>query len=250
MCCGDWLSKSTSRMCQLPTMTLTAMLMYWMISRLPLNPQCRPLMSWLIGDSTTPKQQDGWQKCPRNIGKQEDALAHLRTQREALTQAGELLDVLWQTLWDKSPFDPLGPDAMLEWLESRSELLAAIERRADATSLLEIQRKEEHESKEELLTELSTLGINRATLENDILPVTLERADSVRRDYEQKADTKVQLAKSLQEAVTGIERRRRELTGAKQEWSQWKEEWSAALGETGACNWFASGCSVHSNRCH
>ena len=169
----------------------------------------------------------------RNIGKQEDALAHLRTQREALTQEGELLDVLWQTLWDKSPFDPLGPDAMLEWLESRSELLAAIERRADATSLLEIQRKEEHESKEELLTELSTLGINRATLENDILPVTLEGADSVRRDYEQKADTKVQLAKSLQEAVTGIERRRRELTGAKQAWSQWKEEWSAALGELG-----------------
>ena len=73
----------------------------------------------------------------RNISEQEDGLTQLRTQREALAREGERLDADWQTLWDKAPFEPLAPAAMLEWLETRAELLRAIEHRAEATGELE-----------------------------------------------------------------------------------------------------------------
>ena len=169
----------------------------------------------------------------RNIGDQETALAHLRVRREGLTQEGEALDVDWQALWNKGPIEPLAPDAMLEWLEARGELLETIERRAEATGALEIQQKEGREAKESLLMELSSLGTDRSTLENDILPVILEHADSVRRKYEQEAEAKTQLGKSLQEAATNIKRRHREHARAKQAWVRWEEEWSAALTNLG-----------------
>ena len=169
----------------------------------------------------------------RNISDQEDGLAKLRTRQERLTQAGERLDADWQALWDKAPLEPLASEAMLEWLEARVELLKAMEYRANASSALEIQRNEEREAKESLLAELSLLGTDHATLANDALPVILERVDGVRREYEQEAEAKVQLEKSLQETADIIERRRPELDRAKQDWSQWQNEWSAALAELG-----------------
>ena len=169
----------------------------------------------------------------RNISEQEDGLAQLRERQERLTQEGERLDAEWQALWDKAPLEPLSPEAMLEWLEARDALLAAMERRAEAAGALDIQQKEEREAKESLLAELSSLGVDRATLENDTLPLILERADGVRREYERAAKAKDQLVTRLQETTTTIERLRRELARAKQDWSQWQNEWSAALTELG-----------------
>ena len=169
----------------------------------------------------------------RNIGEQEDSLVLLRTQQEALTGEGERLDDDWRTLWDITPIEPLTPDAMLEWLEVRDELLKAIEGRAEAKGLLEIQRNEEREAKESILVELSSIGIERAALENHSLRVILERADTVRNKYEQEAEAKTLLLKGLQEAATNIKRRCRELTRAIQAWSEWQEKWSAALTELG-----------------
>ena len=169
----------------------------------------------------------------RNIGEQEDRMAELRRQQETLTQEGERLDNDWQVLWDQVPFKPLAPNAMLEWLEARDELLKAVERRAEATSALEIQRSEEREDKEGLLAELLSLGTDRSALEVDTLPVVLERAESVRRQYAQEAEDKARLSNNLQEAATDTKRRRRELARAKEAWLQWQEEWSAGLTELG-----------------
>ena len=76
---------------------------------------------------------------------------------------------------------------MLEWLEVRDELLKAIEYRAEARGVLEIQRKEALEAEESILVELSLLGIDRSELEDCDLRVILERADIERREYEQEA---------------------------------------------------------------
>ena len=169
----------------------------------------------------------------RNISEQDDGLAKLRTRQERLTQEGERLDAEWQALWEKAPLEPLAPEAMLEWLEARDALLEAMERRAADAGALDIQRKEEREAKESLLAELSSLGVDRAALEKDTLPVILERTDGVRREYERAAEAKAQLEESLQEAADIMERRRRELARAKQDWSRWQNEWSAALTELG-----------------
>ena len=165
----------------------------------------------------------------RNISKQKDRSTQLLKRQETLTQEGEHLDAAWQALWDTAPFEPLVPDAMLEWLETRDEWMEAIELRDEAKGNLEVQQKEELEAKDNLLEELSSLGTDHAILETDTLPVILERADSVRREYEQKAEAKALLDTSLQKAETHIGRRCRELARAKQAWSQWEEEWSAAL---------------------
>ena len=169
----------------------------------------------------------------RNIGEQEYNLAQLRRQQEALTQEGARLGTEWQVLWDQVPFKPLAPNAMLEWLEARDELLEAVERRAEATSALEIQRSEVREVKEGLLAELSLLGIDRSALADDTLPVVLARAESVRSQYAQAAKDKARLSNSLEEAATATERRRRELARAQKAWLQWQDEWSAELTELG-----------------
>lgn len=165
----------------------------------------------------------------RNVENQENNLARLRKQQEAFTQEGGQLNADWHALWDKAPFNPLDPDAMLDWLKTRDELREAIRRRAETEGALEIQKREEREANEVLLNELSSLGTDRATLEDETLPVILERADSVLRKYEREAAIKASLEKSLQEASGSIERRCRELTRAEQEWSRWQEKWFTAL---------------------
>lgn len=165
----------------------------------------------------------------RNIENQENNLTRLRKQQEALTQEGGQLNADWHALWDQAPFNPLDPDAMLDWLKIRDELREAIRRQAEAESALEIQKREAREAKEVLLNELSSLGTDRATLEDETLPVILERADGVLRKYEREAASKASLEKSLQEASGSIERRCRELTRAEREWSKWQQKWSTAL---------------------
>lgn len=165
----------------------------------------------------------------RNIEQQKVRLNQLRIRQQRLIKEGEHLNADWHALWDKAPFNPLDPDAMLDWLKTRDELREAIHRRDEAESALEIQRREEREAKESLLNELSSLGTDCATLEDDTLPVILERADKVLRDYERESDSKASLEDNLQKASANIERQCRELTRAEQEWSKWQKKWSTAL---------------------
>ncbi len=169
----------------------------------------------------------------RTIAAQEDDLARLYKQQDVLTQEGKSLAINWQDLWAQVPFQPLSPDAMLEWLEAHAELLKAIDHRTEVAGELEVQRREEGESKESLLAELSSLGTDRASLENKRLPVILEYAEGVWRQYEQQSEERVRLENDLQEATGNKERRRRELTRSQDVWSQWQQEWSVALSELG-----------------
>ena len=165
----------------------------------------------------------------RTIAEKELDVAQLHARREGLVQEGDGLAADWEALWGETPLEPLVPDAMLEWLDTRDGLLGAVERRAEAAGALEMQRKEAREANESVLAELSVLGIDSAAMAHDALPVVLERADSVRREHERKAQDKVRLDESLREAATLTERRSRELVRAEQARSQWQEAWSSAL---------------------
>ena len=167
----------------------------------------------------------------RTIVGWEDDLAQLHEQQQIFIQEGQNLDADWQDLWAQAPFKPLSPDAMLEWLEAHAELLKAIDQRTDVAGELEVQRRQESESKESLLAELSSLGKDRALFENERVPVILEYAESVLRPYEQQAEESARLKKTLEEAESNKERRRRELTRAQDTWLQWQREWSTALTE-------------------
>ena len=165
----------------------------------------------------------------RTVAEREFDVAQLHARRKGLAREGEGLDADWEALWGETPLEALPPDAMLEWLDTRDELLEAVERRAEAAGALEMQGKVARDANESVAAELSVLGIDRAAMAHDALPVILERADSVRREHEQKAEAKVRLDESLREAVTLVERRRHELDRAEQARLRWQEAWSAAL---------------------
>ena len=169
----------------------------------------------------------------RAIAGIEDDLAELRAQEETLAQEGGRLGSEWHAMWAGAPFEPHAPDAMLEWLDKRRDLIEAIELRMKAESDLAPRIEEVRRAGDGLLAELAALAIDRATLENDPLPVVLEHADRIRREHRQKAEDKARLQETLQEAEAGVERRGRALTRAQEAQSQWQGQWSAALSALG-----------------
>ena len=169
----------------------------------------------------------------RGIDEQVVTVAQIRKRQESLGREGERLDAEWQESWDQAPISPFGPDVMLEWLRARKSLLEAVEDRAEANSALEIVRAEERVARENLLTELASLGADRGTLEQETLPVLLERAEGIRFDFDQEATVKNRLQRSLKDAGHTMERRRRELDRAQRAWLRWQKAWSAALTEVG-----------------
>ncbi len=169
----------------------------------------------------------------RAIAGIEDDLAELRAQEETLAQEGGRLGSEWRAMWAGAPFEPHAPDAMLEWLDKRRDLIEAIERRMEAESALALRIEEVRRAGDGLLAELAALAIDRATLENDPLPVVLEHADRIRREHRQKAEDKARLQEELQEAEAGVEQRGRALARAQEAQSLWQDQWSAALSALG-----------------
>ncbi len=169
----------------------------------------------------------------RSIDERQGRLDQLRKRREALSGEGERLGADWRSLWGGAAFEPLGPDEMLEWLGGRDELLEATERLGEAEGALQLERESERAARESLLTELGDLGVDRSELENEALPVVLERADGMRTELLAGAEARTRLEEELREAASEADRKRREQARAKQAWEQWRENWSEALNDLG-----------------
>ena len=165
----------------------------------------------------------------RAIAEFEADLAELRAQEEALTQEGGRLGSEWRALWAGAPFEPQAPDAMLEWLDKRRDLLEAMERQVEAESARALRSGEVRRAGDGLLAELAALAVDRAALENDPLPVVLEHADRIRQEHRRRAEDKARLHEDLQEAEADVGRRGRALARAREAQSQWQGQWSAAL---------------------
>ena len=169
----------------------------------------------------------------RNIGEQEDQLIQLQKEGELLVDEGEKLVLEWKNMWEASPFEPLAPDAMLEWLKLRQYLGETIEKRAAAKADCNAVQAEVDAGREALLAELASLEIDRAPMEKDDLRVILSRAQEVER-----AHTDTKQARNTSETAAGIaktevETRLRALRQAEADWSDWSDQWSSALDETG-----------------
>ena len=169
----------------------------------------------------------------RAIAKLKDDLAGLHVRKETLVREGGCLESEWRTLWASLPFDPLAPDAMLEWLDKRRDLLEDIDRRAEAETALKLRSEEVRCAKQALLAELKALAIDCAFLENDTLPVILERADHIRQEHEQKAQNKSRLQEGLQDSQAAVDRCKRSHVRAQNAWSEWDGQWSKALSDIG-----------------
>lgn len=169
----------------------------------------------------------------RQIAEQEDLLEGLRRDDEVLGEESQVLDAAWQEVWAGAPLSPLSPDAMLEWITSRTEVLDLVERRTAAERQAAALRREESEAKDRLLTELETLGVESGSLKRQPLRVALEAAADVQRRHEKNAETRRQLEEGLRKATADAERKRKALDKAQRAWSDWESQWADALSALG-----------------
>jgi hypothetical protein len=65
-----------------------------------------------------------------------------------LVEEGDQLKSDWIALWSGAPVEQEAPEAMLECLDDRDEVLAAIEDRDEAESALKIAREEEQAARQ------------------------------------------------------------------------------------------------------
>ncbi|PLX39560.1 MAG: DNA double-strand break repair Rad50 ATPase [Hyphomicrobiales bacterium] len=169
----------------------------------------------------------------RIIGDLETRLEQAQESETELVREGEQLKAEWSSMWETAPFDALAAEAMLEWLDAREEVLEAIDGRADAEITLDTCKGEERAGKEQILGELTALGVDVAALENDGLSVIIERAADEQRQHESAAARKDELTEKVQAAAKEVARRKRELQQASEALEQWQGKWEVALDELG-----------------
>ncbi len=169
----------------------------------------------------------------RKIGEQKTLLGQVRDNEKKLVEEGTQLRADWSALWTGAPFDTEAPETMLEWLEDREEVLAAIEARDEACSALEAVRGEEQAARRQLIDELAALGVDIGALETDGLPIVVERAAEELRVRETEAERKSKFKKDVEESGELVASRQRHLDVAKNALTEWRKQWTAALGDLG-----------------
>lgn len=167
----------------------------------------------------------------RDVESQRDELKALEQRLTKADEEGEQLRSAWQALWAQAPFEPLRPDAMLDWLTARKETLDAIERRGEAGTQARTQLETEQAHRERLLGALAGLGEDRGSLESEALAVLLERAEALLRRHEEDTRMRERLQEDLRETEKQLERHGQTLEQAKKAWTDWEEKWRAALTE-------------------
>lgn len=169
----------------------------------------------------------------RKIGEQETLLEQVQDNEKKLGEEGEQLEADWAALWAGAPFGPEAPETMLEWLDGRDGVLAAIEAQDESESVLKAARADEQAARLQLLGELTALSVDTATLENDSLAIVIERATEELRVREAEIDRKSQLEEDIKESERRVSRRGRDLEAAEKVLAEWQKKWAAALDDLG-----------------
>jgi uncharacterized protein YhaN len=169
----------------------------------------------------------------RQTAEQKDLLTDLQTEEKMLDEKSQTLSATWGEMWQETPFLPLSPDVMLEWITARAELLGFVERRASAERLVASLHTEEMEMIDRLIKELETLGFESGALAGQPFRVVLETAADVLRRHQQEAEERRKLEEGLRRARTETERKRKALEKALSAWSEWNSRWAEALSAMG-----------------
>ncbi len=169
----------------------------------------------------------------RKIGELENQLEQKKENEAKLVEEGKQLQEEWEKMWGDVPFDPLPTESMLEWLKSREETLKVNQEREVCETVLTALQKEEREAREQLLSELSVLGVDVVALENDTLRVIIEHAAEEQRLRESEVNKKAQLEDEVNHATRKVAQRNREFHKAEETQNEWQTKWTAALSELG-----------------
>lgn len=169
----------------------------------------------------------------RKLGEQETLLEQAEKSEADLAEEDKLLSTRWASLWAGAPFDPLAPETMLEWLGARNVVLEAIDARESAGTVLTAIRGQELEVWQQLLAELSALGVEVTAFENDSLAIVVERSAEELQARQAEMERKSQLEADIEDEAETVARRQRELDTARRTVTAWHEGWTAALDALG-----------------
>lgn len=165
----------------------------------------------------------------RQISEKKDTLDSLREEEKALSGQIEMLNAEWQRLWSGSALVPLGPDAMLEWVEVRARVLHAASRQAALERDAQLARKDETEARSLLIDELIPARVEIAEAATRPLRAILEMAGEAQRRNEGRTASIKTLEERLKKASDNVARRRRVLQAAETDLKAWREQWTTAI---------------------
>ena len=161
------------------------------------------------------------------------AVEELRARRASLETERNRLDMEWSALWRGLPVEAGPPDAMLEWLDAREVLIAAMEtRRREAARLAGAERARE-EARGRLLAALGTLGLDANAMAGDTLAALLSRARKAEQDAKALAREREVAREAVRAAKDDLRRREAALETAGNAWAEWEREWAAAWDDLG-----------------
>lgn len=165
----------------------------------------------------------------RQIGEQDNLIESLTLEEKALAEEQAALEAAWAALWSESGVAPRDPDAMIEWLRVRSDILELIPRLAAGEGQTASWCQRESEAKGAVFAELEALAVATASLAAEPLHLVIEAAAAQERRHETTAKSARDLQEARRKAASAVGRKRKDLEQAEGEWKDWTAAWEAAL---------------------
>ena len=157
--------------------------------------------------------------------------AALERSGKALDERDRELEREWNRMWDAAPFEPLAPDVMEQWADTRAALAEAVDRRREAESRLAVRRGIEREAAGSLADRLTKLG--RAPDPENPLAVLLASAEDLHGRLEEAVRERRELESDIAQARDEEIRLRKLADEAGEARSRWHARWSELVRDLG-----------------
>lgn len=169
----------------------------------------------------------------RSLDEEQTTLQACNARAQALRAEEAALQASWQTLWAEAPFEPGPPELMLDWLATRSELIAAVDQRNRSLGQVAALQDQQQAATDRLNKELGRLGMDTEPLRQQPLAVVLQAAADWSGRQEKVADNRTNVIEQLQLAQQDVERKRQQSAAARQRQIDWQTIWQQALSTIG-----------------
>lgn len=169
----------------------------------------------------------------RSISDATNAVNALQRHSSNLSLKSKRWDRHWRKLWGELPFDPLGPEEMLRWLDVHARLRATADRSASARRRVADLRLQAAEADQRLRSELESLGVASLAPPKDGLRIIVNRARQVHQRHQQSKEGGERLALEIIRAESEVGRQQARLSRAEGEQREWREQWRSAVADLG-----------------
>ena len=163
----------------------------------------------------------------RRVGAVRSDLAGTTTELKRLEEQDRQIVSEWNGLWKALAVQPLDPDQMLAWLNTRDSLSDAVAEAAKSDRRLAALRDQEAESVRALAEELEGLGEDCSRLHQQRLATVLERAGAVLAKNERINESRTRLDNDLRRATNDANAKRSLLDSAEAQLERLGREWAA-----------------------